>query len=142
MKDGDAFEFVVLGVPRGFLARTWGRRKPKKDSEKKRVARYLTFRDNVVIASRQARCMTPLKASKDLICIVETKAFFNTGNFPDPENVHKGLVDALFYGTEGAGDRWCGGWFAPPLFDKKNPRVEVLVEWFSMKRYRKEVLDV
>ena len=139
MKDGDYYKFVVSGIPRGFVAVNWKGFVP--DSVKKRVADYKDFRDRVVVAARQARLCTPVEADSQYIVHVETTAYFKNGVHSDPENVHKGLVDSLFYGTNGLGDKWTGGWFAAPLYDREKPRVEVTIECFSPGRYKKEVLD-
>ena len=46
--------------------------------------------------------------------------FFN-GVHNDPENVRKGIVDALFPD----GDKWVYGYHSYPMYDRENPRVEV-----------------
>jgi len=57
---------------------------------------------------------------------IYTRAFFADGRHPDPENVRKAIADALFYGQPG-GDKYTGGAFCPPVYDKSNPRVEVVI---------------
>ena len=41
--------------------------------------------------------------------------------------MHKGVKDALFYGAVGVGDKYTGGAYSNPLYDKEHPRVEVRV---------------
>jgi hypothetical protein len=60
--------------------------------------------------------------------------YFSGNRHADPENVAKGLRDALCYAGKKLGrkkghgdDKWCGGIHPPPLFDKQNPRVDVWV---------------
>lgn len=72
---------------------------------------------------------------------IQTRAFFENGVHSDPENVHKGIVDALFYNPDKkrrGSDKHTGGQFEPPLYDKANPRVEFTIyppegDLFSMQ---------
>lgn len=67
----------------------------------------------------------PLQAAEDVEVEVETQAYFRNRTHPDPENVHKGIVDALFYG--GKGDKYTGGKYGWPRYDADQPRVEVII---------------
>jgi len=68
-----------------------------------------------------------LKATRDAPLYIHTRAWFRDGRHPDPENVHKVIVDALLYGKSSARDKFTGGAYTPPLYDKANPRVEVVI---------------
>ena len=60
--------------------------------------------------------------------MVFTRCYFSKGTHADPENVHKGIKDALFYQKGGGtADKYTGGGYLPPMYDKDNPRVEVIV---------------
>ena len=113
--------FTVPGKPVGYYAqgkvKNWDRWKE-----------YREYMQYVQRCARAAGIQTPLEASKHLPVIINTTAYFATGVHCDPENVRKGISDALFYGCSGPGDKYCGGSFPPPLYDKENPRVEVEIE--------------
>jgi len=63
---------------------------------------------------------------------VTTISFFRNKQHPDPENVHKGIIDALMYGFKQrkvrANDKHIGGEYVHPKYDAANPRVEVRIE--------------
>lgn len=112
--------FEIPGPPVGYTIQL-GR-----FANNKRKAKYVEFKKRVQSLSPLA---LPLEASKEKPIIVETVAYFENGTHPDPENVHKGVKDALFYGLrgKGGGDKYTGGHYEPPLYDKENPRVVVTV---------------
>lgn len=115
--------FVVLGPPVGYTTNN-GR-----FYNTKRKKKYLDYKKLV-----QETCpfRLPLESSKSAPVHIRTVAYFVNGTHPDPENVHKGVKDALFYGASGAGDKYTGGSYEPPLYDAKNPRVEVeIIEHFG-----------
>ena len=58
---------------------------------------------------------------------VDVWCYFPSGIHPDPENVRKGIVDALYPG----GDKFVFGYHHHPLYDKQQPRV--LVEISEVK---------
>ena len=120
--------FTVPGPPVGFYA--YGARNIWKlpRAKRERTQAYHQYADKVRLMARAAGIQTPLEASKHLPVIINTTAYFATGVHCDPENVRKGISDALFYGCSGPGDKYCGGSFPPPLYDKENPRVEVEIE--------------
>ena len=68
----------------------------------------------------------PLQATGEKPLCICTVAWFRNGVHPDPENVRKGIADALFKAGEGGGDKYTGGTFYPPMY-AKNPRVIVEV---------------
>ncbi len=118
--------FVVPGPPVGF-----GNQLGRFKFTKKKV-RYIEYMKKVQ-AIAAALVELPLKASHAGEAIrVTTHSFFVNGVHPDPENVHKGIKDALFYapkGTaKGCGDKYTGGSYSWPLYDAHEPRVEVIVE--------------
>ncbi len=108
--------FEICEPPVGYtiLMGRWGKRKTK----------YIEYKKLV-----QSLCPIelPLRADVTHPILVETQAYFEHGTHPDPENVHKGIKDALFYGLKGkgGGDKYTGGSYDPPLYDKENPRVIV-----------------
>lgn len=111
---------TVPGRPVGYYAQgakpNW-RRKNAYEAYKKHVQRCIADA-GIDRAS--------LAATKDRPVLIHTKAFFETGVHPDPENVRKGIADAIYYGIRG-GDKHTGGPFDPPLYDRDNPRVEVVI---------------
>jgi hypothetical protein len=70
-----------------------------------------------------------LFASKDHPLHVHTRAWFADGRHGDPENIHKAVVDALFYREKKAGpmDKYTGGAYSPPKYDADRPRVEIVI---------------
>jgi len=73
-------------------------------------------------------------ATRDKAIMVFTRCYFASGVHADPENVHKGVKDALFYQKGGGtADKYTGGGYLPPMYDKKNPRVEVIVRDLQIK---------
>lgn len=76
----------------------------------------------------------PLKATKYAPLFFDTIAYFTNGVHCDPENVHKLVKDSLFYTPPEEGknkkkkrgsDKYTGGFYDDPLYDKDNPRVEI-----------------
>ena len=67
---------------------------------------------------------------------VSTQAYFASKTHADAENVHKGLVDALVLregkSSIGSGiftsDKQLAGAYGAPMYDKENPRIDVVIE--------------
>ncbi|MFB9995138.1 RusA family crossover junction endodeoxyribonuclease [Deinococcus oregonensis] len=59
---------------------------------------------------------------------VDVWCYFQNGTHNDPENVRKGIVDALFP----AGDKYVYGYHHFPQYDAKNPRVELSISQGAM----------
>jgi len=62
-------------------------------------------------------------ATKEQPVRLDVYCYFASGTHADPENVRKGIVDALFPG----GDKFVFGYHHFPQYDPQNPRVEVEV---------------
>lgn len=107
----------------------------------KRKRKYIEYKQLV-----QSLCPfeLPLRASVEFPILVETQAFFEHGTHPDPENVHKGIKDALFYGLagKGGGDKYTGGSYDPPLYDRENPRVVVTLWLPDGYEHRRDIAIV
>lgn len=116
-------EFEVLGPPVGYTIQLGrfanNKKKFKYVAYKKLVQEYAAHFMALPLQARHAG--EPIK--------ITTHAYFVNGVHPDPENVHKGVKDALFYGGGGCGDKYTGGSYSPPLYDPENPRVTVIVEF-------------
>lgn len=119
------FQLEIPGPPVGYTIQL-GR-----FANTKRKRQYVEFKTRVQELAAAAGIPVPLEASKDEPILIITKAFFFNGIHPDPENVHKGVKDALFWkprGTnKGAGDKYTGGSYSSPLYDKENPRTLVSI---------------
>lgn len=128
--------FIIPGHPQGYYTSgkypNWERRSKYEDYLKH--VRFSARMQNFKMEALDATEMTPI--------LVHTITYFQSRIHHDPENVRKGVIDALFYqGTKAekkllrlAGkkvktlqDKYVGGFAAPPLYDKENPRVEVYV---------------
>lgn len=94
-----------------------------------RLREYLAWKEHVRAHAPPAlRPLRPVdEASRvrlDVVC------YFATRTHADPENVRKGVVDALFPG----GDKWVYGAHDHPRYDAARPRVEVTVTLFAGAR--------
>lgn len=131
----------MSGIPVGYKTTTYKAKHFNKDYKK-----YVEYKKIVQFHARAAGLTIPMLATKDHPVKVRTVAFFKNGNHPDPENVNKGVRDALFYDEEkklrgGSGkgdDKYTGGSFEPPLYDKENPRVIVIVKEPKKERKKNE----
>ncbi len=72
----------------------------------------------------------PLAPTKDSPLIIKTIAYFKNGIHCDPENVRKAVSDALVYDPEKkrGDDKYTGGIFPPPKYDKENPRTVIIIK--------------
>src|SRR5690606_30196252 len=106
---------------------------------------YVDYQRIVQLYAKANGLKLPLVATKDKQLIIKTVAYFKNGTHPDPENINKGVRDALFYdesklnkrGRKSTGkgnDKHTGGSFPPPKYDKSNPRVVVTVKDYVPKR--------
>lgn len=115
--------FTVLGQPVPFLVGV-------RHQTKKRVQKYEDYRDTVRMFAREAGIRN-IKITAEAPLYFHTRAFFKNRVHGDPENIHKAIVDAVCYNPDGGkgsrSDKFTGGAFAPPRYDKKNPRVEVVI---------------
>lgn len=153
MRISSAFRFVVPGKPVGYVATT-GKSKWTKEYQK-----YAEYAKVVRLHAAAAGLSIPIHATKERPLIIKTIAYFENGVHCDPGNVQKGVVDALFYdeekaalakfarqagrkpkkgrGTGKGDDKHTGGAFPPPRYDKKNPRVVVIVKPYKKMRKKK-----
>lgn len=92
----------------------------------KRKTQYLNYKK--LVQALLPPTLRGLTATRERPVLILTQAYFENGTHPDPENVHKGIKDAIFYKAEG-GDKYTGGTYWAPHYDKQNPRVVVTVEW-------------
>lgn len=115
--------FEVPGPPVGYYAH--GAR-----PNHTRHQAYVAYKRHVQVCAMAAGVRLPLVATHASPLLVETEAYFEHGTHADPENVRKGITDALFYSREarGSADKHTGGAFPPPLYDPANPRVVVVVK--------------
>lgn len=114
------YRFTVHGDPVGYYAK--GAR-----PDWKRYNKYVEYNKNVQLVAMANGVNFPLEASKENNLFIATYAYFKNGIHSDPGNVQKGICDALFYGAKGSGDKYTGGYFAPPMYDKADPRVEIFI---------------
>lgn len=116
--------FTVPGSPVGYYAEG---RKPNWT----RKAAYIAYKRMVQFCAVEAGLELPLKATPERPLIIDVVPYFSSGVHCDPENVRKGVSDALFYAgsgqAKGNGDKYTGGSFPPPRYDQARPRVEVTV---------------
>lgn len=109
-----------------------------------RMGRYQAWKERVQDYAAMVGLELPLRPTKENPVYVVTVSYFRSGVHPDPSNVHKGIVDALCYvsaeeralGEKRGSDKWVGGGFESPRFDKISPRAEICVlasqEWGNL----------
>lgn len=142
--------FVIPGDPIGFVVTN----NKAKVSEK--YLRFAKYAKQVRFFARAAGIRLPLVATKQRPLMIRTVAYFANGRHCDPGNVQKGVVDALFYDEEKAAlaklqrkmgrrkrvtgkgdDKYTGGSFPPPRYDKDNPRVVVIIKEYEPPKRKK-----
>lgn len=84
-----------------------------------RMNEYHDWKDHV----RKSVAAELPSATKEQPVRLDVYCYFPSGTHADPENVRKGIVDALFPG----GDKYVYGYHHHPLYDAVNPRVEIEV---------------
>lgn len=115
------YRFQIPGIARGYTTHNRGG-KPSKQ-----IIAYWQYMEDARKAARFiAKMPLPLESPKAEPLMIFTRCYFRDGRHPDPENVHKGIKDALFYKAKD-GDKHTGGHYLPPLYDKQNPRVDVFI---------------
>lgn len=116
--------FTVPGPPQGYYAQG-------KTPNWRRMKRYHAYMVLVQQCAALAGLRLPLRASRERPVVISVWSYFASGVHCDPGNVQKGVCDALFWAPrgqrKGGGDKYTGGSFSPPRYDKLNPRVEVEV---------------
>lgn len=80
-----------------------------------RLKSYRSYKERVQWTASAAGIRLPLEATEVAPLIISTRLFCSSRVHHDPENVHKGIVDALFYGAKG-GDKHVGGSFRPATY--------------------------
>jgi len=83
----------------------------------------------------------PLSADAENQVMVNVYSYFENGTHPDPENVRKGIADALAYDTarkRKGDDKHFGGLFTPPRYDKEFPRAVVIVKDYRRKKKKRK----
>lgn len=117
----EAIQGVIFsGRPQGFTVMT-----RRGSWASARAKRYIAWKKFVQAeAARQG--WQPERFPGGAGLAIFSQAFFENGVHPDPENVHKGIVDSLFWSMKG-GDKQLGGAFGPPQYSKTDPRVEVSI---------------
>lgn len=100
-----------------------------------RKKRYERWKRDVQECAVLAGLELPLRATADRPLYVVTEAFFADGVHCDPENAHKGVVDALCYvsplerklGVKKGSDKYIGGMFFVGQYDSETPHIRVRV---------------
>lgn len=136
-------KFVVPGPPVGFKSTT------KRSKYNKAYQSYVEYKKTVQLYAKVSGLRLPLKATKDSQLMIRTVAYFKNGTHPDPENVNKGVRDALFYrqkdqrssrSTGKGDDKHTGGSFPPPRYSDA-PRVIVIIKDYVQRKAKKKSKD-
>ena len=114
-------EFTIRGKPVPFIAH-WDKAAPA--TRKRYIEWCKTVQNYAMVAG--FRFEPPTERSP---LYAHTRAWFPDRRHGDPENIHKSVVDALFYrkGEGSKGDKYTGGFFDAPRYDAHNPRVQVVI---------------
>lgn len=126
-----AYRFVVPGDPRGYTTTTY-----RDKGRSNRYQKYKEYCRRVREFAAMAGVPIPLTADEDSPILIKTFAYFRNGNHCDPENVRKGVCDALFYdpiSKKKGNDKWTAGYFPPPRYDEEDPRVVVIIKEYESK---------
>lgn len=149
--------FIIPGKPVGYVATT------HRGKWTLNYQRFATYAKHVRACAKAAGIHIPVVATKKKPLTIRTVAYFPNGIHCDPGNVQKGVVDALFYDEEAAAmakflkkagkklsvkkgvrrtgkgdDKHTGGSFPPPLYDKENPRVVVIIKDYVRKNGKRK----
>ncbi len=100
-----------------------------------RLREYRAYKTAVQWEAKAAGLPLPLHATEETPLYIETRLFCSTRVHHDPENCHKGIVDALFYGAKG-GDKHIGGHFHPAAYGDRD-EVEVQIV-YGRQLWRRE----
>lgn len=132
------YSFVVSGKPIGYVEYSRGAK-----GISKQVRAYWAYLKEVREVARGAGIPIPLVATEAEPMYIYTEAYFSSRVHSDPENVHKGIKDSLFYNEKQKypppaksrekfyADKYTCGTYELPLYDKTNPRV--VIEICSVK---------
>ena len=90
-----------------------------------RMKQYHHYRDHVVRCAQIAGLRPPLTASEASRLRIDVRLHSKGRVHPDPENIRKGVVDALFY-RAGKSDRYVWGTLWQTVYDVE-PKVIVVV---------------
>lgn len=113
-------EFTVPGQPIGYYAQAARSLFKMSQDQRRRAEQYRSYQDKVKIYALQAGLRSQPSAGQPFYVV--TVAYFSDGRHSDPSNIQKGICDSLF-----KQDRYTGGLFLPPMYDKTSPRVEILI---------------
>lgn len=121
--DSSSITFTVYGQPVGYVRTT--QRGAKFDPQFRRYCEYKDHIQDSLRLSTDARLPfpKPLNSSKDQRVKVSVKMYFPDNRHPDPDNVFKSVLDALF-----KVDKYVYGDFSFD-YDKSTPRIEVKVSY-------------
>jgi len=119
MPPSETCGFVIPGRPQGYTVMM------RKGRFSVRAKAYHKWQESVKEYALAAGWRWS-KATFERQIYVETDAYFPDKRGCDPENVRKGIVDALFPSKSG-GDKYVHGRHAPYRVDALNPRVSVWV---------------
>lgn len=125
------YKFEVPGDPRGYTTTTY-----RDKGRSSRYQKYKEYCQRVREYASMAGVPIPLTANKDTQLMIKTFAYFRGGVHCDPENVRKGVCDALFYdplNKKKGDDKWTAGFFPPPRYDEEEPRVVVVIKEYEPK---------
>jgi len=125
------FKFIVEGQPVPYTRTT-----QKQKWVDKRWQKYIDYRAKIQVAFFKSVETHPMKKyfatsmvtknkpldTKETKIYVSIKMFFANRQHGDPDNIMKGILDALF-----VSDKYCAGTFDFE-YDKDAPRVEVKIE--------------
>ena len=100
-----------------------------------RLKRYRQWQAHIQECAVLAGMPLPLRPTKKEPIYVVVVAYFASGTHCDVGNTFKSVVDALCYvspkeqrlGAKRGSDKYVGGMFMAPRYDKELPRVEVYV---------------
>ncbi len=122
-------KFIVPGDPFGHVAAT-----AYSKNYSKQYAKFIKYAKFVRYCAIEAGIRLPLNADISNPLLIKTFSYFRDRRHCDPENVRKGICDALFYDPvqkKKGNDKYTAGYFPPPRYDPDNPRVVVVIREYG-----------
>lgn len=127
--------FTIPGDPVGYISKPYANRKSRRGGPwwlysrsgiAVKIRRYIAYANETVLRCKNECGRLPVPGTKTAQVRIDVFPVFANGVHPDPENVRKGIVDALYY--DRGGDKYVWGLTGFARYDPDNPRVEVFID--------------
>jgi len=134
-RSGPAIRFVIYGEPKGFLVAR-GRSQWTKG-----LKAFRLWCDEARKACNAFGVETPLYCDAAYPLWIGCSPYYSGNVHCDPGNTSKGLIDTLFRGTNGPGDKFVAGGWDSPSYCVQSPRTLVEIRGWILRKYPELVSD-